>query len=200
MQAPLQPISSNEQAWALELSGKRLREYQHSRGYIRVALSQLWETPALKIPLYAPPGQSPQLSKGLGYVSISHCCDALFIGWSPKRIGVDIERMDRMFNPEKLVQRYFSQKEIGSLIGLEKEDLRIATLESWVNKEAAIKWQQASLAGNISEWIFYKNSNLMFHESLGYEIGLHRIRHDEWCIAIAYDQELHSDPPIFCLN
>ena len=95
MQAPLKTISSTEQIWALELSGKRSREYQHSRGYIRQALSELWQIPALNIPLYAPPGKSPQLSEGWGHISMSHCCDALFIGWSPKRIGVDIERIDR---------------------------------------------------------------------------------------------------------
>jgi len=200
MQAPLKTISSTEQIWALELSGKRSREYQHSRGYIRQALSELWQIPALNIPLYAPPGQSPQLSEGWGHISISHCCDALFIGWSPKRIGVDIERIDRRFNPEKLAKRYFSKKEIDTLNDLRKEDLRIATLQNWVIKEAAIKWQQASLAGNISEWSFCKTSNLMIHASLGHKIGLHRIEYDSWYIAITYDHKFHLHTPIACLN
>jgi len=200
MQAPLKTISSTEQIWALELSGKRSREYQHSRGYIRQALSELWQIPALNIPLYAPPGQSPQLSEGWGHISISHCFDALFIGWSPKRIGVDIERIDRRFNPEKLAKRYFSKKEIDTLNDLRKEDLRIATLQNWVIKEAAIKWQQASLAGNISEWNFCKTSNLMIHASLGHKIGLHRIEYDSWYIAITYDHKFHLHTPIACLN
>ena len=200
MQAPLKTISSTEQIWALELSGKRSREYQHSRGYIRQALSELWQIPALNIPLYAPPGQSPQLSEGWGHISISHCFDALFIGWSPKRIGVDIERIDRRFNPEKLAKRYFSKKEIDTLNDLRKEDLRIATLQNWVIKEAAIKWQQASLAGNISEWNFCKTSNLMIHASLGHKIGLHRIEYDSWYIAITYDHKFHLHTPITCLN
>ena len=200
MQAPLKTISSTEQIWALELSGKRSREYQHSRGYIRQALSELWQIPALNIPLYAPPGKSPQLSEGWGHISISHCCDALFIGWSPKRIGVDIERIDRRFNPEKLAKRYFSKKEIDTLNDLRKEDLRIATLQNWVIKEAAIKWQQANLAGNISEWNFCKTSNLMIHESLGHKIGLHRIEYDSWYIAITYDHKFHLHTPIACIN
>ena len=200
MQTPLKTISSTEQIWALELSGKRSREYQHSRGYIRQALSELWQIPALNIPLYAPPGKSPQLSEGWGHISISHCCDALFIGWSPKRIGVDIERIDRRFNPEKLAKRYFSKKEIDTLNDLRKEDLRIATLQNWVIKEAAIKWQQASLAGNISEWSFCKTSNLMIHASLGHKVGLHRIEYDSWYIAITYDHKFHLHTPIACLN
>ena len=200
MQTPLKTISSTEQIWALELSGKRSREYQHSRGYIRQALSELWQIPALNIPLYAPPGQSPQLSEGWGHISISHCFDALFIGWSPKRIGVDIERIDRRFNPEKLAKRYFSKKEIDALNDLRKEDLRIATLQNWVIKEAAIKWQQASLAGNISEWSFCKTSNLMIHASLGHKVGLHRIEYDSWYIAITYDHKFHLHTPIACLN
>jgi len=154
----------------------------------------------LNIPLYAPPGQSPQLSEGWGHISISHCFDALFIGWSPKRIGVDIERIDRRFNPEKLAKRYFSKKEIDTLNDLRKEDLRIATLQNWVIKEAAIKWQQASLAGNISEWNFCKTSNLMIHASLGHKIGLHRIEYDSWYIAITYDHKFHLHTPIACLN
>ena len=200
MQANLKPISSQEKRWARDLSKKRSKEYLHSRGYIREALSELWQMPAIQIPLYAPPGKSPQLSEGWGHINISHCCDALLIGWSPKKIGVDIERKDRIFNAEKLVSRYFSKKEINKMCSLRKEDLRIATLQNWVSKEASIKWQNANLAGNLSEWTFCNNTNLMVHESLGYEIGLHRVPYDSWFIAIAYNQEFHCKPPIICIN
>ncbi len=200
MQAPLKPITNTEKKWALKLPPKRSHEYQHSRGYVRQSLSELWEIPALNIPLNAPPGKSPELIKGWGYISISHCCDALLIGWSPQRIGVDLERVDRMFNPEKLVKRYFSKQEVKELNDLNSEDLRCAALQNWVSKEAAIKWQRKSLATNISKWNFSKDSNLMVHQSLGYKIGLHRVQLNSWYMAVAYDQKIHLHTPLICLN
>ena len=55
----------------------------------------------LEIPLKADPGKPPLLADGLGYISMSHCSDALLIGWSSTKIGVDIERKDRQFQAQK---------------------------------------------------------------------------------------------------
>ena len=200
MGAPIKPITIKEQEWAVKLPATRSREFQLSRGYVREALSELWETPSLEIPLHAPPGAPPELPKGWGNVSFSHCCDGLFIGWSPRRIGVDLERADRLFNPEKLTKRYFSQEEIKDLKNLHKEDLRAAVLNKWVIKEAAIKWQKGSLASNISQWNFCPKTNVVIHQSLGHKIGLYNIHYDCWYIAIAYDHNFHKNPPIFCVK
>ena len=47
----------------------------------------------LKIPLKADPGKPPLLEKGWGHISMSHCSDALLVGWSLEKIGVDLETL-----------------------------------------------------------------------------------------------------------
>ena len=61
----------------------------------------------LDIPLKADPGEPPFLAEGWGHISMSHCSDALLIGWSSGKIGVDIERKDRKFQAYKLSKRFF---------------------------------------------------------------------------------------------
>ena len=48
----------------------------------------------------------------MGYTSISHCDNGLLIGWFEKKIGVDLERKDRLFDHKNLIKYYFdSEKE-----------------------------------------------------------------------------------------
>ena len=44
----------------------------------------------LEIPLKADPGKPPLLTEELGHISMSHCSDALLIGWSSTKIGVAV--------------------------------------------------------------------------------------------------------------
>ena len=198
MQTQLKPITKYEAKWADQLPSKRSRQYQHSRGCVRDALSNLWGVPALEIPLNAPPGNSPELLDGWGHISFSHCCDGLFIGWSSSRIGVDLERSDRSFKANRLIKRYFSQQEKEALSHLSGEDLRTAVLKQWVAKEAAIKWQRGTLAANISQWSLCKNSNQAIHKSIGHKIGLHYLCYQSWYMAIAFDSNIHKHSPIIC--
>ena len=43
----------------------------------------------------------------MGYLSFSHCKDAIILVWHEKKIGIDIERQDRDFNYAKLAKKYF---------------------------------------------------------------------------------------------
>ena len=69
--------------------------YHFSRGCIRDVISKMKDLDPLHIPLTADPGKPPLLEEGWGHISISPCSDALLIGWSSEKIGVDIERKDR---------------------------------------------------------------------------------------------------------
>ncbi len=198
MQAPLKPITQKEARYAEQFSTKRSMQFHHSRGYVREALSELWKVPALEIPLQAAPGKAPKLAKGWGNVSFSHCSDGLFIGWSPKRIGVDLERADRCFKAEQVTKRYFSEQEKKDLSHLNQEELRAAVLQKWVIKEAAIKWQRGKLAADFSKWSFCEKSHLAIHQSLGHKVGLHRIQFNSWYMAVAFDKKIHTNPPIIC--
>ena len=72
---------------------------------MRHLIAELLQISAAELPLQAPPGQAPELTDGWGFVSLSHCPDALLVAWSPWRIGVDFERADRRFR-RTLVRRF----------------------------------------------------------------------------------------------
>ena len=94
-------VTNEEKKWARDLSPIRAREYLLARGYLRKSLSNLLDIDPLSIPLKAPPSKPPLLEDGLGFVSISHCKDALVLGWSEEKIGLDIEISNRICNRVK---------------------------------------------------------------------------------------------------
>ena len=77
---------------------------------MRHLIAELLQISAAELPLQAPPGQAPELTDGWGFVSLSHCPDALLVAWSPWRIGVDLERADRRIPADALVRRFFLQR------------------------------------------------------------------------------------------
>ncbi len=200
IQAPLQPITKAEIKWASQLGPKRSRQYQHSRGYVRKVLSEMWNIPVLEVPLHAAPGKPPELAAGWGNISFSHCCDRLLIGWSPERIGVDIERKDRSFKASQIQMRYFSEADKKDLIQFQAKALHTEVLKKWVIKEAAIKWQKGNLASDLSQWRFLKEQEIVFHQSLGFNINLNLLHYEDWYIAIAFNKKIHKKPPIICQN
>jgi 4'-phosphopantetheinyl transferase len=88
----------------------------------------------------------------MGWISLSHSGDHLLLAWSARPIGVDLEAMERPVQALALVDRFFPPQERRQLQGLDGADLRRAVLESWVHKEAAIKWCGGSLAADLAHW------------------------------------------------
>ena len=107
----IQPITKEEEKIAKELSPQKSIIFIKSRGYLRHILSNFFNIPALEIPILALPGEPPILGNELGEISLSHCKDALLIGWSRKKIGVDIERKDRRFFAKRLANKFYSKEE-----------------------------------------------------------------------------------------
>ena len=105
-------ISKLEEGYSNNLSEKRRQEYTLSRSCMRIALSQIFKMHPLKIPIDAPPSRPPILKKGYGFVSLSHCIDAVVVGWSNSEIGIDIERRDRKINFNVISNKIFQSIEI----------------------------------------------------------------------------------------
>tara|TARA_Y100001968_G_scaffold45599_1_gene35663 strand:+ start:38266 stop:38928 length:663 start_codon:yes stop_codon:yes gene_type:complete len=198
--APLKQITLEEKKWASQLSPKRKKEFIHSRGYARLALSTRFQVNPLEIPLHSLPGQAPELARGWGYISISHCKDALLIGWSEDKIGVDIERSDRLFNPEKLINLFLSDSEKETLNNKNLTSKRKLLLSNWVIKEAAIKWQRGTLYKDIKQWVLNENQSEVLHQSLKLIIKTEFITFRSWYIGIACNKKSNLSPPILCFN
>jgi phosphopantetheinyl transferase len=131
---------------------------------------------------------------------MSHCSDALLIGWSAGKIGVDIERKDRQFKAYKLSKRFFTKYENLEIENLTPSQAKEIVLKRWVVKEAAIKWQRGKLANDINHWIWRKKSSFAHHKKLGYKVKVYQQNHDQWTYAIAIDEDSNQRKPIICLN
>ena len=200
MPSELFPITSEEKKWVKMLTPTRGLLYHFSRGCIRHVMSNMTGLDPLDIPLKADPGKPPLLAEGLGHISMSHCCDALLIGWSSSRIGVDIERKDRQFQAKKLSQRFFTPNENCEIENLTPSQAQKLVLKRWVVKEAAIKWQNGKIASNINQWIWDNKSSFAYNKKLGHKVKVYEHSHDQWTYAIALDGDSTVYKPIICLN
>ena len=200
MPSKLLPISSEEKKWVKKLNSSRGLIYHLSRGCLRNVMSNMSGLDPLDIPLKADPGKQPLLAKGWGHISMSHCSDALLIGWSSAKIGVDIERKDRQFQAHKLSKRFFSPYENCEMENLTSSQAKELVLKRWVINEAAIKWQRGKIAHNINQWIWKNESSFAHHKKLGHTVKVYEQNHDQWTYAIALDEDSIIFKPIVCIN
>ena len=103
-------INHSEKEFAKNLSEKKFDKNKYIRGNTRYVLGKLFNLSPSEVPIYSMPSNRPLLAKGWGYLSLSHCSDAILISWSSKRIGVDIERTDRKIPFKKIFNRFFTSK------------------------------------------------------------------------------------------
>lgn len=184
-------ITIDEQKIADRLPIFKAEEYIYSRGCVRDALSDLFGINPLKIPLEALPGRPPILQRDFGYISFSHCRDNLFVGWSDKKIGVDIERSDRIFDAYAVSNLFYCNKEREQLDLFTKENYRLETLKLWVSKEASIKWQKnGSISKDISNWIISQNNKEAYHKLLDLKINIFSYEYKSWYLALAYNSNM----------
>ena len=178
-------LSKQEILWSHSLPKQLAYRFRCSRSCMRQALSDLWNCQPQAIPLHAPAAAPPRLAPGWGFVSLSHCRDAVLIGWAPQRLGVDLECIDRQFNAAALAQRFFPSEECQALAGLTTDQLRRAVLQRWLSKEAAIKWQCSSLATDLQHWICV-DSNVIIHRRLGYRLHVLQHSYRNWLAKVAF--------------
>ncbi len=186
----IKPITDLEKERIHNLSNQRAEEYVFSRGHTRDVLSKLFGINPLDVPLESLPGKPPLLSGGLGNISLSHCKDALFIGWSKKKIGVDIERRDRKFKFRDVSERYFLKEEKKELAKFSGEKLRLSVLNLWVLKEAAIKWQKGSIVRDLSSWKINKTYTSAYNKTIGISLNTLKLKKKSWILGVAH-QSVH---------
>ena len=92
----------------------------------------------LEIPLKAYPGEAPKLENELGNVSFSHSIDALLIGWSRKKLGIDIEKKDRVIKSNRIIERFFNLNDKEHLKKFNGKDFIAEVISQWVIKESLI--------------------------------------------------------------
>ena len=180
---------------ANRLSRKRATIFLESRAYIRQCLGNLFNLNPLEIPIIANPGEPPELPKGMGHCSFSHCNDAIILVWHENKIGIDIERIDRDFNYVKLAKKYFFKSNSSNNTS---ESYKKSILNQWCAIEAAIKWDHGKLAEDIKEWQYSENEKILLHKKKKLKLKFTQINLYKWTISLAYKDTSRFIPNIIC--
>ena len=186
-------ISDQEILIASLLPKKRSIQYKISRGYIRFIISKLFKIKPLEVPLYSLPNADPILGKNFGYVSMSHCYDTLFIGWSKNKIGVDIEKINTKLLDIKIIKRFFNEKDNLRIQNISKELLQDEVIKMWVIKESLIKWQNGNLFNGLKYWDINHKMKIANYKNSKSKINISNFRFKSWEIGIASSEKLNSD-------
>ena len=180
---------------ANNLSRQRANIFLESRAYIRKSLGNLFNIDPLEIPIIANPGKPPELPKGMGHISFSHCNDSIILVWHEEKIGIDIERVNRNFNYEKLAKKYFFKSyKMDNIIKLNKKSI----LNHWCALEAAIKWDHGKLAEDIKEWQYFERDKTLLHDKKTLKLKFSQINFYKWTITLAYKKNFHFISNIIC--
>lgn len=183
-----------EQQWSSRLPKVRSDVFIHSRVWMRACLADRFSLSPKAVPLQAPPGEPPSLPSGWGFLSLSHCRDALLLGCSEHPIGLDLERRDRMIPAASILQRSYGHEERKRLQHLCVEDLRQAVLKHWLIKEASIKWQKGSIARDLRFWEVCPGMSSVVHQRSHQKLAavLHGYESWEFAVVAADQQVLQS--------
>ncbi len=131
----------------------------------------------------------------MGYLSFSHCNDAFILVWHEKKIGVDIERIDRDFNYEKLARKYFLKSNRSNN---NSELNKNSILNQWCAIEAAVKWAHGKLAEDIKEWQYLELEKKILHTKNKVHLNLTQINFYNWTICLALQERSYFMPNILC--
>lgn len=192
----LKSITEKEKKWSANFSKSRRYEFQYSRGYTRLVLSNLFNVEPLSIPLYSKPAEPPLLGEGFGFLSISHCQDALFIGWSNKKIGVDIESINRNLDANKLSNYLCNKEEKLILYSYCKESFAYNFLSLWVRKEAVIKYSKGKIMRDFKSWIINESINTATCIRTSNIASVNLIKYKTWLIGVASEKRDNKIPKI----
>ena len=181
-------LSAQEQQWCGALPAAVARRYSASRRWLRHCLAEHLGCAPMAVPLQSPPGQAPLLLEQAGWISLSHSRSQLLMAWSAQPIGVDLEWADRPLEPEPLARRFFPADECAQLLQLPPAQRRRAFLESWVRKEAAIKWQaDGRLASDLVHWHWDGGAAQLTHGRAGWQPQATLCEREGWLCAAVGD-------------
>ncbi len=181
-------ISLFEEKISEGLSYKRSNIYRFSRGYLRYCLSKVLFLPCEDIPISSLPGKPPILPPKFGYVSMSHYSnEAFLIGWSIKKIGVDLENINRNINPDRILKSKWFKNEKSLIRINKKNDLNREILKIWVIKEALIKSNFGSIFKDYDHWLI-KNEEKAVNYKLNISRNIFHTTINDWTIGLAFEE------------
>jgi 4'-phosphopantetheinyl transferase len=118
---------------------KARHEFVTGRGLLRRILGRRLGLDAQAVPLTYTGAGKPVLAAGEVHFNVTHTAGLALIALAERPVGIDVERVRLVENPDGLVERFFSAAECEAFRGL-PTDLRFAGFfRGWTCKEAVIK-------------------------------------------------------------
>jgi 4'-phosphopantetheinyl transferase len=117
------------------------RSYVLSRGGLRILLGHYLDCPPNEIKLlYGPKGKPALREETRIQFNTSHSGQmALYAFTRDCELGVDVEELRELDDPEAIATRFFSGAEVSELLSLRPDERDLAFLRCWTRKEAYIK-------------------------------------------------------------
>lgn len=130
-----QVLSEEELKRSLRFFHKEDRErYISSKFFLRTLLSEFLALPPSGLRYHTTANKKPGI-EGVSF-NVSHSGNHILIAIGPAPVGIDLERINRDFNFESVLDSSFSQKEI---LYIKKEDPLLNFFTLWTRKEALLK-------------------------------------------------------------
>jgi 4'-phosphopantetheinyl transferase len=135
-------LSLEERQRAERFSFEKLRRsYTLSRGGLRILLAHYLNCSPNEIELTSGPNGKPALRESSRVrFNMSHSGQmALYAFTLDCELGIDVEYLRQLDDPEGIAKRYFSATETSELLSLKSSDRGLAFFRCWTRKEAYIK-------------------------------------------------------------
>ena len=141
-------LTQEEQARAQRYKIAKAREqFAIGRGLLRGLLGACLDVAPGAVPLaYLPSGKPVLGGEHALHFNVTHTDGVAVIALSRSRIGVDVERVRTIADPEGLVGRYFSRAEAAAFRDLPERHRQAGFFRGWTTKEAVIKAAGATVA------------------------------------------------------
>ena len=193
-------LSPEELRSVANLKNNIKNKYLYSRSCLREVLGKLFNINPLNVPLNAKFGDIPSIPSKYGYISLSHCDDALLIGWSKQKIGVDIEKIDRKLNTKAIVSRFFFKEEIDEInLVDDKELINRKFIKFWVLKEASIKFNRGNISKDLKNWQIKLLDKCALNKSLNLKLNVCCLEYQNYFFGIASEKILIKNIyPLIC--
>ncbi len=102
-------------------------------------------------------------------INVSHADPLTAVVAGTTRVGVDVEREDKLRDPEALARRFFTEREIQAVTS--SPDPREAALTVWTRKEAMGKYIGTGLAKTLADCTFTPPDGTAFYTKILTENG-----------------------------
>ena len=156
---------------------------------MRLGLSEFFNISPLEVPIVANPGEQPFLTNNKGYISLSHSKDILFFAWAPSNIGVDVESKNRIFEAEKISNKFFHENEKKELKKNHQSLFHKEVIKYWIIKESAYKWQPKKNKTDFFQWEWLKSLDIAVHKKTQLKVNTYLIPFENYFLGIAYNSK-----------